>query len=825
MKRSKSSIRASGALGVIALGLLATPAWAQANEAQSPAHAAAGQPAADSAAVANPDNNAGQIGAQPQASDRTANAGEIVVTAQFRSQRLQDTPIAITAVNSATLEARGQASVADIGAFSPNVNLSPATSVNSNGIAAFIRGVGQSSSNFAFEPGVGIYVDDVYYGTTFGANLDLTDLDRVEVLRGPQGTLAGKNSVGGAVKLFSKKPDADQGGFVEATYGRFNRVDVRASADLKLTDDLFVRLSGVSKRTGGYLKDLDFGCANPGQGIAAALNNGKNCVIGHEGDIDTKALRLALRYAPTGSRLEVNLIGDINVDDSGPVASKLTYANNPSVRSYVAGSPLTGIPFDARFITGPHSYTSYATYSNGGNYTAFGVIPTQIIPGTFDPGRQNSARNYGGSATINYALTDNLSLVSITAYRRAYGTTSFDPDGSPLAILTESIYSEHKQFTQELRATGKIGSLLDYTVGGFYYDAHDRLDEHLQIPLTLFDFITNDPVVNKSESAFAHAELHLLEGLNFIGGIRYTHDDKTYTFRRRNTDGSLPSGIPFTTNFIVAGLDGLSGTYKGDHVDYRAGVNYRFDPALMVYAQISTGFKGGGVNPTPYVADQIRAFGSEKLTTYEMGFKSDLLDRLLRVNGDVFYNQYHGLQGNLYYCAFSVSTTCSLTTNIGNAHVKGAELEATLRPARGLSINASMGYLDFNYTSVSALSGVTKDMKAPFNSKWQASGGVEYAADLGGRGTLTPRIDVAYLSSFYYNAVNNPLNRIDGRAIANARLTYETPNRLWDVSVQVTNLFDKFYYTGTNENVVNYGVTTASVGRPREWSLTLRRRF
>ena len=751
--------------------------------------------------------------------------GDIVVTAQFRNQRLQDTPIAITAVTAATLEARGQTSIADIGSFAPNVNLSQATSLNGNGVQAFIRGVGQSSSNFAFEPGVGIYVDDVYYGTTFGANLDLTDLDRVEVLRGPQGTLAGKNSVGGAVRLFSRKPDGEDGGFIEGSYGRFDRLDLRGSANFQIAPDFFARISGVSKRTDGYFRNLDFGCANPSGGLAASPNTARDCVIGTEGGIDTKALRLALRYAPAGSALEINLSADISADDSQPVASKLAYAANPAVRSYVAADPLAGVPFDSRFLTAPGSYTSYASYANGGNYTVFGILPTQVVPGSFNPGRQNSARNYGFAGTVTYRLSDDLSLTSITAYRRAYGTTVIDADGSPLSILTQNNYSEHKQFTQELRLTGQVDRLIDYTIGAFYYDADDRLVQRVQIPPNLFDFLTNDPVTNRSASAFAHAEFHITSGLNLIGGIRYTDDRKTYTFSRRNVDGTLPSGIPLTTNFIVAGLDGLSGTFRGKRVDYRGGLNYRFSDAVMVYAQVSTGFKGGGVNPLPYVADQIQPFDAETLVTYEAGFKTDLFDRAVRLNGSVFRNDYSDLQLQINFCSFSVSTACALTTNGGDARVTGVELETTIQPVGGLTINGSVGYLDFDYTRIDPRTGITAGMKAPFNSEWQASGGIEYAAGLGDHGTLTPRFDLAYLSSFYFNPVNAPLNLVPGRTVANARLSYQSPDKAWEASLSVTNLFDKFYYTGANENVSVYGVASYSVARPREWAVTLRRRF
>lgn len=194
------------------------------------------------------------------AADAEANAPtqDIIVTAQFRGQRLQDTPIAITAVTGAALEARAQTSVTDIATFAPNVNIAPAIGGNAS-INAYIRGIGQNDSNFALEPGVGIYIDDVYYGATFGALFDLTDLERVEVLRGPQGTLSGKNSIGGSIKLFSKKPDETGGGYIEGTYGRFNRIDIRGGMNLTLADGLYARISGVSKHREGFLTRLDFG--------------------------------------------------------------------------------------------------------------------------------------------------------------------------------------------------------------------------------------------------------------------------------------------------------------------------------------------------------------------------------------------------------------------------------------------------------------------------------------------------------------------------------------------------------------------------------------
>lgn len=754
-------------------------------------------------------------------------ANEIVVTAQFREQNLQDTPIAITAVPGEMLEARSQTSIVDLGDFAPNVALEPATGIQGNSIAAFIRGIGQADASFALEPGVGVYIDDIYYGTTFGAVMDLTDLDRVEVLRGPQGTLSGKNSVGGSIKLYSKKPDGSTEGFVEAAYGSYNRLDARASASFAIAEDIFARVSAMSKRSDGYFKRLDYGCVNPGEGIAPIGDGNENCVIGTEGGRDMQAVRLALRYAPAGSALEINLRADYASDNSEIVASKLLYADNPLVRSYDAGDPLGGVPFDSRFLTGPESYTSYATYANGGNYTTVFGIPRQVLPGGFSAVPKASAESWGVAGTMDLDVADDLKLTSITGYRVANGTSGIDVDGSPLSLLLQQFSYRHQQLTQELRLSGQFADgLIDATIGGFYYDADDLLTGRNEIPTLFFDFLSDDLVTNRSISAFAHVELHLSDRLNIIGGIRYTDDEKTYHYTRVNIDGTVPTGDFFTPNFLLAGLDGLSGTFKGDRVDYRIGANYAVIDDVMVYAQISTGYKGGGINPRPSAPDQVRTFGPETLTTYEAGFKSELFDRRMRLNGAVFLNDYTDMQLVRYQCPDSVVLSCSVPSNAGNAEILGFELETFVEPVDGLQIDGSVGYLDFDYTEIAnPATLVTLDMIAPFVSKWQASAGIQYKAELANGATITPRVDWSYRSDFYYNSINNAYNLIDGYSLANARLTFEDANADWALSAGVTNLFDKFYYTGKAENIGSFGVLTGNPGRPREWFVSLRRNF
>ena len=260
---------------------------------------------------------------------------EIIVTAEFREANVQDTPLAITAVNAEMLEARSQTNLAQVAAQMPNVSLRPAGSAFGNSLVAFIRGIGQTDFNPSVEPGVGIYVDDVYYSTITGNVLDLLDLERVEVLRGPQGTLAGRNAIGGAIKLFTRKPGDDDGGFASLTYGKFARTDIKAAGGLTIVPDkLFVRLAGSSRNSDGYVDRLDFACANdlPAPGNPGGLPTyapSVGCKLGTEGGQSYTAGRFGLRWVATDD-FEVNIAASIVNDDSESQPGVLVAAKDHS---------------------------------------------------------------------------------------------------------------------------------------------------------------------------------------------------------------------------------------------------------------------------------------------------------------------------------------------------------------------------------------------------------------------------------------------------------------------------------------------------------------
>ncbi len=822
-------------------------------------------------------------GAQVQSTSETPESGieEILVTAQFRSQNVQDTPIAITAISATALEVRSQTDIVQAANNAPGVTLmNVAGGSNNNAISASIRGVGQLDFNPAMEPGVGIYVDDVYYAQLTGSLLDLLDVDRVEVLRGPQGTLQGKNSIGGAVKMFSRKPTGEDGATASLTYGSYNRIEGRASADFSIVPNkLFARISMVGKKQDGYIRRLDFACANPTltytdvNGVVHTNvpnpipvgTTDKSCLLGREGGQDVVAGRLLLRWAPNDS-IDNVLIADYSSSDSEPAPATLLGLNDGSTPDGPRTSPIgrqniavNGVPLNT--IKVPQlipddPFVSYATFSMAGGQklTANGAPVTTsplVVPA------MSTLRGWGISNNLEWHLADDLSLTSITAYRKFTSTTSADGDVSPLNNALGIDTLRHRQFSQELRLSGNLfNNVLEYTVGGFYFDQTTvyTTNQYTLYSSAIFHFIGDDPVETTTVAAFAHSILHLTDKFELSAGIRYTDDKKTYTFSRRHGDtfgGAVelngvpsapvicpipnPPGVPGAPydcapnfNYQVFGLDGASAQSMTKRVDWRLAATYHWTPDFMTYAQVSTGFKGGGINPRPFNTAQVLSFGPETLTAYEVGAKSTLFGKI-RLNGTVFLNKAKGIQLITSDCAGFVdpqfSFPCAMPINGGDATVWGAELEGEIRPVYGLVLDGSVGYIDFKYDRTQAGAGIPITAVAPFTSKWKWNVGAQYEIDMETAGSITPRIDVDSRSDFFTHPQNVPGSLVEGYTVANARLTWASEDRTLSASLEVTNLFDKFYYVNKFDLLKTSGTAVGQPAMPRRWAVTLKKRF
>jgi iron complex outermembrane receptor protein len=754
---------------------------------------------------------------------------EVTVTAQFREQNVQQTPLAITAISAEMLEARNQTNLSEVTNQAPNVTLKPQGAAFGPSLGASIRGVGQFDFNPALEPGVGIYVDDVYFATLTGSILDLLDLERVEILRGPQGTLAGKNSIGGAVKLFSRKP-AGSGGYLSGTYGSRDRVDLRGSADFALGENVFARLSGVSKQQRGYIERRDYGCDFPGSGVPILVSVGQDCVVGYNGEVSYTALRGALRFVASDA-LEINAAIDYTEDDrdaAGAVLVQTSTTANPNVQ------PMPGLTLPAStFVPPPGSYYNYSSYYNpAGTFVRLanpGAGATTPMTETRADGRVRFS-GWGASTNIDWNLTETLSLKSITAYREYDSYFSNDNDLSPLASSLGYGDLAFDSFSQELRLSGALLSddRIEYTIGAFYMDqtsVYATTQDLRYSAASLTQFQGDDPINADTIAFFGHASFHATDQLTFNAGLRHTDEHKDYTFSRRTRTGALHPAL--------GAIDGVTSNYDGKKVDYRANAQYQWTEHIMSYVQFATGFKGGGISPRPFNAAQAVPFDPEELESYEIGLKSDLFDRRMRLNASVFYSEYQDLQLTLASCPqFGVGLPCAVVANAGDAEVKGAELELVIVPIDRLSIDASASYLDFEYTRINPdAGGPTRPTGPQFGmrpayvpeTKWSV--GLQYEIPLGNLGSLTPRVDVSHQGELFTNGANSATNRIESYTLSNARLTWRSDDNSWESSLEVTNLTDEYYFLTRFDQFTLTGITDGQPGRPREWAVTVKRKF
>ncbi len=786
--------------------------------------------------------------AQPEAPTAEGGLAEVLITARFRTESVQQAPIAITVISAEQIEQRGYGNVTDVAGAAPNVNLESAGSGFGKMAFVSIRGIGQSDFKFTFEPGVAFYIDDVYFGTVFGSVFDLTDIGGVEILRGPQGTLFGKNTEGGAVRIFSKKPMGDGSGYAEVGFGTRQRERFKAALDVPLVPDkLFFRVSGGSNRTDGYMDVIDFACANPTlAGSLKSAATGSGCKIGEYGGDDVQVGRAALRLL-TGENLEFNLAADLTNDHGEAPANKviaIALPPNPTGTPGVPGTqisnalalfstaatrPLFGVPLDSRFMTSS-PYSTYGTYTD----------PITGIVGL----TRSTVYSSGVAGTVDWDAPWNGGHVkSITAYRKYHGSFTQDTSGAPITGNMPTNFVEHQQLSQELQVSGVLGQgALNWTVGGYFLNSRDFNSGIVDQPSSVGGrgilFLTGDPAKSKDESAFVHLDYRFSESWSAELGARYSHETKSYEFYRFEPDlaGAVPAGL-FPTNHgnYLAGFAPPfpTGEVSISRVDPKAGLSYQWSQDVMAYVQYSTGYKSGGFNPRPLTRTQVTTFGPETVKAYEMGLKSEWLEHRLRANLAVFSSNYRDLQLPVATIDPGTGFPAFLTQSVGSARIEGVEMELEARPAQGLTINGSVGYLHYRnrslggaaYDPVKNPSGPTLDDVPALTPKWKGNLGAEYAVRLGGWGTLTPRIDYTYQSKVFNDPQNEPISMQPGYGILNARLAWDAPRGGWQAAVSGSNLTNKVYYLTEQNLLSTYDVVTGQPGRRREVLFTVRKTF
>ena len=769
-------------VGVAAAALFAGPAYAQ----ETPATAAP---------------------ADTQASDD--NGGDIVVTARRREETLLNVPIAVTAITGDKLEKTGAVDLTDVQTISPNTTLKDARGTNST-LAAFIRGVGQQDPVPGFEAGIGIYLDDVYLTRPQAAVLDIYDVDRIEVLRGPQGTLYGRNTIGGAVKYVTKRLPDDFSLAVRGAYGSYNQADAIVTASAPIGSMLRIGVSGARLSRDGFGRNLYLNIPNYNKDIWAG--------------------RGTIEFETPDSGLFVRITGDYTHDKSAPRNGHRLFAG------MLTGSPVLSNVYDT---------------NSGLNFPKEDVWAG------------------GLSMAVTAKLSQNFTLRSISAWRKDRSFTPIDFDATPSVDVDVPAVYRNEQTSQEfqlLYSSPKLNGLV-----GFYYlgaKAATGFDVLLNTTAANFDAYTAGDVRTETSSVFADFTYDFTPQLSLSVGGRYTWDQrKSFIYKASLLGGPLFGATSEFGGNPTLNL-GASTNFRGEanfkRFTPRASLSFKPNDNHMFYASYSEGFKGGGFDPrgsgtsapisnaaagrTYQDIYNYLAFKPEVVKSYEIGWKGSAFDKRLTWALDGFYADYSNVQipGSVACTIGGVASFCGITTNAAKARIKGIELETNAVLARGfagagsnVTLSGALGYIDPKYKHYIGPTGAEVSQYRQFQNtpNWTAAGTL--AANLPvGPGSLNASTTVSYRSLTHQFEVASPFLDQPGYTLWDANLTYSFGSKdQYSIGIHAKNITDVRYKTagyqylaasaatgqiiytgagGVTPTLGKEGVATVFYGNPRQ---------
>jgi iron complex outermembrane receptor protein len=760
--------------------------------------------------------------ASPQATDESRSgdigSGDIVVTARRREESLQDTPVAITAFTAELLQERQILQTQDLERVTPSLQFKPAGQLSGNSAAAvvFIRGVGQVDPTAAVDPGVGIYLDEVYLGRAVGGAIDFGDIASVEVLRGPQGTLFGRNTIGGAILVRTQQPKLGEfSGRARLRTGNDDLYEGFAALNIPLGETVAARIAGGFRKRDGYvIRAFD--------GID----------LGNE---DGYSLSGGIKWEPS-SDFDLFIRGDYSKRDENGAPFTFAGINEQApvaaIASVGAGCPGATIPFapltpgNPRFgapnvpqINDPRCANDF---QQRGNYVNGGTAPVMSM-----------SEVWGVAGTANITLTDQAGVKIITGYRETNSRGVRDADNTPLLLITTDVGSQSQQFSQEVQLQLDFGSV-NAILGGYYFD--EKTDEQTTIPLsfppsppTIASILAGGPgsrdvqisrLDTGSVAAFGQVNWKPIDRLEVSGGLRYTSDEKRYRGTVFNLfPSTLPTPNPLPTRATSQGgpLFIFDRPFKRtfSSLTGSASVQYRWSDAINTYASYARSFKSGGFN-TRYNAATVDnlpvPFADESVTSYEVGVKTNI--GRLRLNLAAFQAEYQDIQ------LIFRQGVVPLLFNAGEARIRGLEAEANYRAPWGLTIDAGASMLDDKIKSITPIPGATATVTPgddlPFTPKLQANIGIGYRIGLGGDTTLTPRFDGSYTSKTTFITGSIPEIEENGYFVGNASVTLRMKNGI-ELVGGVNNLFDEDYLIQGNASLATLGYAERIFARPRNW--------
>ena len=736
------------------------------------------------------------------ASGEAAAGAEVIVTARRREERLQDVPVAITAIGSTRLRDAGVSQLTQLMFEAPSVNIG---SPNPRQTSISVRGLGNNPAADGLASSVGVYLDGVYLDRLGMANFDLSDVERVEVLRGPQGTLFGKNTTAGAISVTTKAPSFTPELYGEADFGDYGLRQFQISGSAPVSDKIAVRLSAYDDSRRGYLDNVEIG--------------------GHELSLHRQGVRGQILVKPTDT-ITWRIIGEYG-NEADSAGALVLYSKGPATSA------------NPRFV----SYDTWA--ANLGITPVFepnGLVTDKNL-------RQHlTERQYSATSILDVGLGD-YTLTSVTGYRWWKFTPHNDFDWTSADVIrNQGVTDKDQQFSQEVRIASPTGHTVDFVAGVYFF--YRKLDA---LSLTTYGAQyaqglgaignpalnngttqTNaDPTVH-SYALFGQGSWHIDPTLDLTLGARATYERESEDIVRLPfTDGT--GAAPVTVAPYSGSLSVSDWTPSG-----LATLSWKPHAGLLVYATASYGAKAGGFN-SPTVpqsttgvflpTDTLRV-KSEKAANGELGIKSSLFDNLLTLNVDAFYTAVQDYQANTI-----VQTSTgfqSLITNVGSVHTKGVEVEATLRPARNLTLTGALGYNDARYhsfrdaPSVQGAVATTQDLsgrpvvQAP---KWNLNLSADYQVPLNDSTQAYAGADFNYKSGYYGYIDDSPYSWIRGYTVTNFRAGLRLAHSRYDVSGWIRNTFDhRYFYLIVPASTGSAGYV-ASVAEPRTYGISLKVNF
>ncbi|WP_292064935.1 TonB-dependent receptor [Brevundimonas sp. UBA7664] len=727
--------------------------------------------------------------AQDAAPQEAAGLDDVIITARRTEESVQTTPLSVTAFSGEALERQGAQQVTDLQGAVPNLNIVQGRG-SSNATNIYIRGIGQPDALQTFDPAVGVYVDDVYYSRIRGTQFDLLDLERIEVLRGPQGTLYGKNTIGGALKLVSRRPGQEFRARGSVAYGDYDMIDIQAAVSGPLSDTMAFGLSALHSERGGYV-------TNPTTGEEY---NDKN----------TNAVRGTFAWDPAAN-LRIDITGDYSHDDAG-----LTVGQATNSLIGFSGQTIVAVPLPL------------AEYN----------FQTEVDP---DLPNETRLESRGVSASIAYDFSDSLTLKSITAYRRLNTDDYIDFDATAEEVSSALVAVDQDQVSQEFQLTYESGPLT--AVGGLYY-LKETIDSHQEAyaddllgPLFLnsgFLRTVDDTLETTSQAAYGNLTYALTDAFRISGGVRFTEEEKDYD-RTTSTFYSLLPGFNATYPFAPP-------VAKFDDTSVMVSADYQPTEDILMYARYSQGFKSGGYNGRANSPTESTAYQPETADSYEIGVKTTTWDNRFRFNIAAFQTRYENFQARVSGLDVDPITNLPLAVlsviNAGALDIFGFEIESAVAVTDAFSVDAQIGYLDATYDEFAdarfTSTGGSRAFQEPaFSPTWTARYGAQYVIEMPGGGDITLGGAAKYRSRMALTVDNTPTNSTvelpgmfqDAYWLYDARAVFNDASGRYSIGVYGQNLSDEVYKTDAQEFSSVGSIRTAYYGAPQTWMIKLSARY